>query len=118
MYSIEQKFGFCFTREEWDRTFSVDEFVNLIEKKLASPKHAHRYACNRFAQARRPDQLVLQICFVSPIFAVPIIGIRVPPVRWILVALWASLVATFAYSWFKDYGHLKKIVNRTRDATG
>src|SRR5690349_8410569 len=30
MYSVEQEFGFCFTREEWERRFSLDEFVSRI----------------------------------------------------------------------------------------
>ncbi len=115
MYSVEQEFGFCFTREEWDRTFSFEEFVSRIEQKLGNPKQAHRFACSRFATARSLNQLFLQIFFATAIPAVALMSVRITAVRLLLLALWAGLVAMFVYSWFKDYGHLKKIVERSHD---
>ena len=120
MYSVEQEFGFCFTREEWDRRFSLDEFVSRIEEKLTNRQDARQYACRRLAQVRRLglNQLFLQILFSTGVFAVAVISIRITAVRFLVVAVWAGVLATFACSWLKDYAHLKRIVNRTHDALG
>jgi len=64
------------------------------------------------------NQLLLQVSFTTGLFAVAVISIRMTAVRVLAVTLWAALVATFVYSWFKDYGHLKRIVNQTRGAMG
>ncbi len=120
MNSVEEEFGFCFTREEWEERFSLDEFVSRIEKKVCNPDQARRFASARFARARRLglNQLILQIFLATGVFVVAVISIRMAAVRFVLVALWAGLVTTFVYSWFKDCGHLKRILDRARDAMG
>jgi hypothetical protein len=57
MESVELHFGICFTNEDWERGFSLDQFVEQIEAKVAKPEHSHRLACRRLKEARRPDEL-------------------------------------------------------------
>jgi hypothetical protein len=118
MESAELEFGVCFTNEDWERGFSLDEFVERIDIKLAKPEQAERFACTRLEEARRPDEMIKVGFVVTLLFLAPILAFRLPVVRIAVALLWAGIMGTLVYLRTMHYRHYQKVVARTRERTG
>jgi hypothetical protein len=53
MNTIQLESGICFTLEEWDRGFSLEDLAKLVAAKMAKPDQGLRVAKQRLDQARR-----------------------------------------------------------------
>lgn len=118
MESAQLEFGVCFTNEEWERGFSLDEFVERIANKLAKPEQAHRLACARLEEARRPDEMIKVVLVATLLLMVPIMAFRHFMVRIAIALVWTGIMGTFARLSVIHRGHYKKLVARTGERTG
>jgi hypothetical protein len=53
MNAIQRDIGICFTVEEWDRGFGLDDLINIVAKKAVRPEQGLRLAQQRVEDARR-----------------------------------------------------------------
>src|SRR5918993_4332462 len=53
MNTIQLESQICFTLEEWDRGFSLEELARLVAAKIAKPDQGLRLAKQRLDQARK-----------------------------------------------------------------
>ncbi len=52
MNALQLELGVCFTLDEWERGFGLDDLVRLAEAKTARPSQGLRLAKQRLAEAR------------------------------------------------------------------
>jgi hypothetical protein len=53
MNAVQMDAGICFTLEEWERGFALDELATTVAAKMAKPGQARRLAKHRLDEARR-----------------------------------------------------------------
>ena len=53
MNAVQLELGICFTQEEWDRGFGLDQLVKLASEKADKPEQQLRLARKRLEEARR-----------------------------------------------------------------
>jgi hypothetical protein len=116
--TIQLDLGLCFTNEEWERGYSLAEFVELVEKKAARPGAAGRLARERARSARNRlvDAPVKFGLLASPLLAGAAVarhgGLAVI-FGVIFGALWLAIVGgVLVFSW-RDYAYFRKLVERT-----
>jgi hypothetical protein len=115
MDSLQLEFGVCFTSQEWDRGLGLDELVDLIQKKRASPKQQARLARKRLDEARR--QLIGEPVTFGVIAGIPLVlaglvftglGVHV-----LLALLWMGIVAGVAAVNASQHRIARVLVERT-----
>ncbi|HEX6435190.1 MAG TPA: hypothetical protein VFZ87_13155 [Gemmatimonadales bacterium] len=84
MNTIQLEFRICFTLEEWDRGFSLEDLAKLVAAKMAKPDPGLRLAQQRLAQARKRRV--------------------VDPVRFGILTVPFLILAALADSWFARIG--------------
>jgi hypothetical protein len=52
MHAVQLETGVCFTLEDWERGFGLDDLTNLVAAKMATPDQSLRLARRRLAEAR------------------------------------------------------------------
>lgn len=113
MDAVQLELGACFTNEEWERGFTLDEFIRLLEAKIAKPEAARRLAQQRLERARiaLTDEPIKFGLLASPLLAAAI-AFHSIVVRIILAALWVAIVGTILIVNAGGYQYAKKLVRR------
>jgi hypothetical protein len=113
MDALQLEMGVCFTNEEWERGFGVDELVRLVEAKRGSPEPQLRLAEKRAREARaalvaEPARIgFLAACLLAVPAVVGNMAIRVP-----LVLLWLATTGTVALVSARQRRHAQRLVAR------
>jgi hypothetical protein len=113
MNAVQLELGICFTQEEWDRGFGLEELVELAAAKRAKPEQQLRLARKRREEARRR-------CTGDPIkFALlwlPILVGALAAGSWlvkpVLVLLWVAGVGGVVALVLAQLRYNPRLVNR------
>ena len=73
MNAVQLEFGVCFNNQEWDRGYSLSEFIELIQAKLENPLEGKCLADKRLREARieRKDRTFIWSLIVAVLLAIP-----------------------------------------------
>jgi hypothetical protein len=73
MKAVQLELGICFSNAEWDRGFSLSEFVTLVQAKRQDPARGSRLARKRLEEAliERKDRTILWSLAVAVPLAIP-----------------------------------------------
>jgi hypothetical protein len=110
---VQLDLGLCFTNEEWERGYSLAEFVALVEKKAGRPDAAGRLARERArsARTRLVDAPVKFGLLAAPLLAGPIFARHIG-VRLAFGALWLAITGGIVVFSWRDYAYFRKLVER------
>ena len=113
MNAVQLELGVCFTQEEWDRGFGLDELVDLAGAKRAKPDQQLRLAKKRLEEARRRRTsdpikfaLLLAPILIGAVFADSWL------VKVILLVLWIGGVGAVTAFVLSDVRYSRELVNR------
>jgi hypothetical protein len=113
MNTIQLESGICFTLEEWDRGFSLEDLAKLVAAKIAKPDQGLRVAKQRLDQARR-RRIADPVRFgllTSPFLVVA--GLADSWAARIAFALvWAGIVGGVAAFSFSEVRYSRELVSR------
>jgi len=119
MDAVQIEFGVCFSNEDWDRGFTMDEFVERIEMRIAKPAEAHRLAQRRLQEARvsLKDEPVKFGLLTIPLL---IAAVALHPIwlRILLGLIWIGVTGTVLIANTRGYKYAQRLVARTADGTG
>jgi hypothetical protein len=111
--TIQLESGICFTLEEWDRGFSLEDLAELVAAKIAKPDQDLRLARQRLDQARR-RRIADPVRFgllTSPFLVVA--GLADSWTARIGFALvWAGIVGGVAAFSFSDVRYSRELLSR------
>ena len=113
VHAVQLDFGICFTNQEWERGYTLDEFVRLVEKKTSKPEAAARLGRERVRAARMhltdgPLKLGL---LASPLLAGAVFTPRIAP-RLILGVLWLTIAGGAGFIAWRDYAYYRTLDDR------
>lgn len=112
MEAVQLEFGICFTTEEWERGFRLDDLVRLVGEKMRHPRAAQRLARKRLEEARatlRGDPLKFGI-FTAPLLLAAFASH--PVVKVLPVVLWFVIVAVVVSVTRREYRYARELVRR------
>ncbi|HET8622711.1 MAG TPA: hypothetical protein VFM14_04050 [Gemmatimonadales bacterium] len=113
MNAVQLELGICFTQEEWDRGFGLDQLVDVAAAKRTKPDQQLRLARKRLEEARRrrtgePVKFALLL--------LPILIGAVAADSWLvkalLILLWIAGVGGVSAVSFSDVRYSRELVNR------
>jgi hypothetical protein len=118
MDAVQMEFGVCFSNDDWNRGFTMDQFVERIEMKIAKPAEAHRLAQRRLHEARvsLKDEPMKFGLFTLPLL---IAAVAVQPIwsRILLGLIWIVIVGAVLIGNRRGYTYAQRLVARTAGAT-
>lgn len=115
MNSVQLALGICFTNEEWERPYGLEEFVSLAEAKASKPEKALRLAENRLreSQVSRVDSIVKFGLLLAPLLIGAILSSQAV-VRVLLGIGYVAAVGTIAWAAMREYSYSRNLVSRIR----
>jgi hypothetical protein len=115
--TLQLEFGICFTLEEWERGFGIDELVALIAAKRSHPDNALRLAKQRLKESRVQilDGAIQFGLITSPLLVVAFVSGRAVA-KAVLIALWLLIVGTVLRFSARDYWYAKALVAKIAGA--
>ena len=118
MNAVQLEAGICFTVEEWDRGFGLDDLAELVTAKMARPDRALRLAKQRLEQARR--RRVADPVKVG-MLALPLPVWAALAESWAvsvgLALVWTGLVGSVAAVCHSEMRYCRQLVSRTTGRT-
>ena len=113
MDSVQLELGVCFSNEEWERGFTLNDFMQRLEAKIAKPEAALRLARQRLQQARisLTDEPIKFGLLAIPLLVAAIV-LHPIALRILLAALWAAIVGGVLIVNAAGYRYAKKLVRR------
>jgi hypothetical protein len=113
MHAVQLAFGICFTNEEWENGYSLDEFVALIAAKASKPETAIRLAEKRLRESKvhRVDSPVKFGVFLSP-FLVGALLFSQPYLKAILAAVYVTPLGWVVMATQREYSYARKLIDR------
>ena len=121
MNTVQLDTGICFTLEDWERGFGLDDLAKLVAAKMARPDQGLRLARQRLEEARRrqvADPLKFGL-LMSPLLVVAILT-HSWPARIALALVWVGIVGgvgAFCISEIRYGGELlSRIAKRAEQA--
>jgi hypothetical protein len=118
MNQIQLEMGICFTVNEWERGYSLDDLVGLAAEKMAKPSQGLRLAKQRreAARARQVTDPVKFGMLTAPFLAGA--GFAAAwPLRLMLILLWIAIVGAVAALAIGEVRYCRRLVNRMKAAT-
>lgn len=116
---VQMEFGVCFSNEDSERGFTMDEFVERIAMKVAKPAEAHRLAQRRLQEARvsLKDEPVKFGLLTIPLL---IAAVALHPIwlRILLAMIWIGVTGTVLFVNRRGYTYARRLVVRTTNGTG
>lgn len=113
MNAIQRDAGICFTLEEWDRGFGLDELTQLVARKAARPEQGLRLAQQRVKEARA-RQVADPVKF--GLLTLPLLVMAGLTGSWVarigLPLTWAGIVAGVAALCRADLRYSQELVSR------
>jgi hypothetical protein len=113
MNRVQLELGICFTLEEWERGFGLDELVDLAVAKIAKPSQGLRLAKQRLesARARRASDPVKFGLLTAP-FLVGAVFAATWPVRLASALLWTAITGGVATIAIMEVRYTRRLVAR------
>jgi hypothetical protein len=117
--AVQLDLGVCFTNEEWERGYSLTEFVALVETKTARPALGGRLARERARSARTHlvDGPVKFGLLASPLLGGAIFA-RHAGVRLAFGGLWLAITGGILLLALRDHAYCRKLVARIERGSG
>ena len=119
MNTIQRDVGICFTIEEWDRGFGLDDLTSLVAKKAGRPEQGLRLARQRVEEARRrqvADPLKFGLLTFPFLVVAALTGSWA--VRTTLLVGWAAVVCGVAAVCRADLRYSEELVSRLSARAG
>ena len=113
MNTIQLESEICFTLEEWDRGFSLEELARLVAAKIAKPDQGLRSAKQRLDQARKrriadPVKFGLLTC--------PVLVVAGSADSWFariaFALVWAGMIVGVAAFSFSEVRYSRELLSR------
>jgi hypothetical protein len=112
MNTMQREAGICFTLEEWDRGFGLDELTSLVARKAGRPEQGLRLAQQRVEEARR-RQVADPLKF--GILTLPLLVVAGVTDFWVartaLLVVWAAVVGGVAAVCRADLRYSQELVS-------
>jgi hypothetical protein len=113
MNAVQLELGICFTQEEWDRGFGLDQLVEVATAKAGAANQQLRLARKRLEEARRrrTSEPIKFAVLLAPI----LIGAVVADswlVKGLLLLLWAAGVGGIAVVSFSEVRYYIRLMTR------
>jgi hypothetical protein len=113
MQSVQLQFGICFTNQEWERGYTLEDFANLVEAKIKRPADADKLSQKRLRESR--NSLVTDPLKFG-LFAIPILvasfAMHNVLARIILALTWIGIVSLSLFLNMQVYFYSKKLLAR------
>ena len=113
MNTIQRDIGICFTLDEWDRGFGLDDLTKLVAEKAARPDQSLRLAQRRLEQARK-RQVADPVKFALLTF--PLLVVAAVTDSWVariaFSLAWAGVVGSVAAFCLADLRYSQELVSR------
>jgi hypothetical protein len=119
MNQVQMEHAICFTSAEWDAAHTLEQFVELVEKKASRPAVALRYAEQQTAGARRrlvdsPLKFgVLTLPLLAGAWFAPSVPLRVG-----LALVWLIINGGVAILSWRDLAYHRRLVCRIAERAG
>jgi hypothetical protein len=113
MNSVQLALGICFTNEEWERPYRLEEFVLLAAIKASRPGPALRLAEKRLreSQVDRVDSMLKFGLLLVPLLLGAIVSSHVV-VRVLLGTAYVALVGGIAVATSREHSYARSLVSR------
>ena len=114
MEAVQMEFAVCFSNEDWERGFTMDEFVERIETKIAKPAEAHRLAQRRLQEARmslKNEPVKFGLLTIPLLIA----AVALHPIwlRILLGLIWIGVTGAVLIANTRGYKYAQRLVART-----
>jgi hypothetical protein len=113
MHAVQLELAICFTQSEWDGVFGENEFIALLETKVAKPQVALRLARKRMQEA---GMQLIEAPVKFGLLAIPLlIGAllaRSAGPRLLLGSTWAAITGGVAFLAWRESIYAHKLVER------
>ena len=115
VHAVQLDFGICLTNQEWERGYTLEEFVTLVEKKVGKPDAAARLGRERVRAARMhlTDTPLKFGLLASPLLAAAVFTPRIVP-RLICGVLWLTIAGGVGFIAWRDYAYHRTLEDRIR----
>jgi hypothetical protein len=119
MNTIQRDAGICFTIDEWERGFGLDDLTSLVAKKAGRPEQGLRLARQRVEEARR-RQVADPLKFGLLTFPLLVVAALTDSwaVRTALLFAWAAVVCGVAAVCRADLGYSQELVSHMSARAG
>lgn len=113
--SVQLSCGLVFNNEEWERGYSLDDFVALVTQKAAKPGPSLRLAEQRLkeANARRVNDPVKFALLASPLL-VFVFALSNPIARVVFAGLWATIASGVTVFSIRENRYAAQLVARIK----
>jgi hypothetical protein len=113
MDAVQMEFGVCFTNDDWDRGYGLDDLVVAIEKKRQNPQAQARLAEKRVKEAASMVTLepIKFGVIAAAVLAVPAVATS-GVVRIVFAGLWIAIVAGIATVTVRQHKYAQRLAAR------
>jgi hypothetical protein len=113
MHSVQLELGICFTLDEWERGFGLNDAVELAAAKIAKPSQGLRLAKQRLeaARARQVSDPLKFGLLASPFLMGAAFG-SFWPLRVALALIWLAITGTVATLVIREVRYTRTLVAR------
>ena len=113
MNALQLEMGICFTQEEWERGFGLDDLAALTAAKQAKPDQGLRLARKRLEEAgrRRAGEPLKFALLMLPIL-IGAVAADAWPIKAVLLLLWLGGVGLVAWLSFAEVRYSRELVSR------
>ena len=113
MNAIQMEAGICFTLEDWERGFGLDELAKIVAGKMAKPEQALRLAKQRLEDARR-RRVADPVKFGLLTFLILVVAglANTWTARIACALLWTGIVAGVAAFSISEVRYSRELVSR------
>jgi hypothetical protein len=113
MNAVQLETGICFTQEEWDGKFGLDDLTELVTAKAARPDRALHLAKQRLQEARRrrlADPVKFGLLLLPLLVGAALAD--APPLRIALALAWIAIVGAVAAFSIWEIRYSMELVSR------
>ena len=119
MEAVQMEFGVCFPNEDWDRGFTMDQFVECIELQMDNPAAAHRLAKRRLQEAqgsRKEEPLKFGLLMIPLLIAA--VALHAVWIRILLIMTWVGVTGAVWMINTRGCVYARRLVERTAGKAG
>jgi hypothetical protein len=110
---VQLDLGVCFTNAEWERGYSLDDFVSLVDAKVSKPDAAARLARDRVRSARAHlIDAPIKFGIISALLLVAAVFASHTAVRVLLAVMWCAITGGVAHLAWREYTYSRTLLQR------
>jgi hypothetical protein len=119
MNAAQLEFGVCFTTEEWDRSYSLSQFIAVVEEKTANAERGSQLARKRLREAlvERKDRTVIWGLAVAVPLGIAALFVG-KAITAFLGLVWVGACAGVYYYQTRQVGYARRLLQRIEDVVG